>query len=160
MIAASHRWTYRGQPQCLHIFATSRRCKDSIDFSAEPADPEQHSRATSIFSQIISHYEQSQTLKPYKRITLIRATHEYAISQETFLSYFFVGIHNQLVGDEESVSNSSFSQALAHFANFDSWDTERKDVLRTHLAAFAEYLVNYLFLPRKAHSVTCCMHKH
>jgi HNH endonuclease len=120
-----------------------------IDFSAEPAVPEQHSRATSIFSQIISHYEQSQTLKPYKRITLIRATHEYAISQETFLSYFFVGIHNQLVGDEESVSNSSFSQALAHFANFESWDTERKDVLRERLCGFADYLLDNFFLPCK-----------
>lgn len=131
-----------------------------IDFQARLEGPAQHSRATSIFNQIVSHYEPFQTQKPYKQITLLRVTHEYAISQETFLYHFFLHIVKQLVRDGEPESESSYPQALAYFVNFDSWSPEQKDVLGTHLAAFADYLVKFFFTPSKAHSVTCCIHKH
>jgi hypothetical protein len=103
--------------------------------SSEPLEPKQRAEATRIFNQIIDHCEPSQTRNgPYKRITLIRLTHQYAlseISRDSFLKYFFQ--YMAIPMEEES--------------HFDTWDTERKSELVLSLAAFADYLVDNFFLP-------------
>jgi hypothetical protein len=75
----------------------------------QPLEPAQRDSATHIFNQIVSHYEPLQTKnRPYKRITLVRVTYEYALSQDNFLRYFFLDMERDL----------DFSKALALFADF------------------------------------------
>jgi hypothetical protein len=103
-------------------------------------EPAQRDRATRIFNQIVNHYEPLQTKNgPYKRITLVRVTYEYAPSQDNFLRYFFLDMERDL----------DFSQALSLFADFDGWDIQRKNELALRLSAFADFLVDNFFLPCK-----------
>jgi hypothetical protein len=108
-----------------------------IDFSppTERLELDQRANAIQIFSQIIGHYERSQTKNgPYKRITLIRLTYEYVlseISQENFLRYFFQQMAIPIEKD----------------MHFDDWDTEQKSELESSLTAFADFLVDNFFLP-------------
>jgi hypothetical protein len=113
-----------------------------IDFSSsvQPLETEQRVRATQIFHQIIDHCEPSQTKNgPYKRISLVRLTYEYALSRDSFLTYFFKYITGE----------TSFSIALSRFVDFDDWNSERKNELALGLTDFADYLVDNFFLPCK-----------
>lgn len=112
-----------------------------IDFSSsQPLETDQRVRATQIFYQIIHHCEPSQTKEgPYKRISLVCLTYEYALSQDNFLRYFFRYLNEE----------TSFSRALSHFAEFDDWDTKRKNELISGLTDFADYLFDNFFLPCK-----------
>jgi hypothetical protein len=110
-----------------------------IDFSpsTERLESDQRAKAMQIFSQIIDHYERSQTKNgPYKRITLVRLTCEYAlseISRENFLRYFF---QYMAIPMEKDI-------------HFDDWNTEQKSELESSLTAFADFLVDNFFLPCK-----------
>jgi hypothetical protein len=116
-----------------------------IDFSSRSLEPDERSRATQIFNQIIGHYERAQSEGgQYKRITLIRVSHEHTISGDNFLKHFFLYIEREL-----RLKELSFSQTLSIFIDFDSWNTERKNELETHLVTFADYLVDNFFLPCK-----------
>jgi len=106
----------------------------------QPLEPAQRDRATHIFNQIVNHCEPLQPEDgPYKRITLVRVTYEYALSQDNFLRYFFLDMERDL----------DFSEALSLFADFDSWDIQRKNELASRLCAFADFLVGNFFLPCK-----------
>jgi hypothetical protein len=120
-----------------------------IDFaSPQCLEPDQRNRATDLFNQIVAHCEPSQTENnEYKRVTLIRVAHEYVISRDSFLACFFLYIEQEL-HPGENVSEPCLSQALSHLANLASWDRERWNELATHVAAFADYLVDNFFLPR------------
>jgi hypothetical protein len=120
-----------------------------IDFSDQHLHPDERNRATRIFNRIINYYEPSQTKNgPYKQITLLRATYEYALSRDNFLKLFFlyIGRESHLT---EQLSESNFSQTLSHFVNFDSITAEQKDELGKSVSAFADYLVDNFFLPCK-----------
>jgi hypothetical protein len=105
-----------------------------------PLEPDQRDRATHIFNQIVNHCEPLQTENgPYKRITLVRVTYEYVPSRDNFLRYFFLDMERDL----------DFSQALSRLADFNDWDTQRKNELAPRLTAFADYLVDNFFLPCK-----------
>jgi hypothetical protein len=110
-----------------------------IDFSpsTERLEPDQRTSATRIFSQIIDHYEPSQTKNgSYKRITLVRLTYEYSlseISRDNFLRYFFQYISIPM---EEDI-------------HFNDWTTEQKSDLESSVTAFADFLVDNFFLPCK-----------
>jgi hypothetical protein len=106
----------------------------------QPLERAQLDRATHVFNQIVNHYEPLQTKNgPYKRITLVRVTYEYTLSRDDFLRYFFL----------EMERDSDFPQALALFADFDSWDIQRKNELASRLSAFADFLLDNFFLPCK-----------
>jgi len=110
-----------------------------IDFSpsTERLEPDQHANAMRIFSQIINHYELLQTnCGPYKQITLVRLTYEYAlseISRANFLRYFF---QYMAISIEKDI-------------HFDDWDTKQKSELESRLTAFVDFLVNNFFLSCK-----------
>ena len=109
-----------------------------IDFSpsTEP-EPDQLANTQRIFNQIINHYEPSQTKNgPYKRITLVRLTYEYAlseISRNKFLKYFFDFVQ---ISTEKDI-------------HIDDWDAKQKNELESSLTSFADFLVNNFFLPCK-----------
>jgi HNH endonuclease len=115
-----------------------------IDFSAQSLEPDERNRAIQIFKQIIDHYEPAQSEQPYKRITLIRVTQEYTLSQNNFLEHFFL-----YIGKEIRLRELNSSYILSDLVQFDSWDTERKNGLEPHLIAFADYLIDNFFLPCK-----------
>lgn len=100
--------------------------------ASKPLEPDRKLEATRVFNQIVDHYEPSQTDGSYRRVTLIRLTHEYARSQDDFLRYFFKYMEGDL------------DQALSRLANID----ENGD-LTSQLASFADYLVDNFFLPCK-----------
>ena len=105
-----------------------------------PLEPDKRDRAAHIFNQIVNHCEPLQTENgPYKRITLVRVTYEYVPSRDNFLRYFFLDMERDL----------DFSQALSRLADFNDWDTQRKNELAPRLTAFADYLVDNFFLPCK-----------
>jgi hypothetical protein len=122
-----------------------------IDLSSpQPLEPDQRDRATRIFNQIVAHFEPSQTEdKGYKRVTLIRAVHEYTINRDNFLHCFFLHVEKELRPSDDA-SELSLSQALSRFDYPDSWNDEQRNELSARLAAFADYLVDNFFLPRKA----------
>jgi hypothetical protein len=105
--------------------------------SEPPSEPDQRTRMTEIFKQIISHYEPLQPEDgPYKHITLLKLTYDYVLSNESrdrFLKYFW-----------ESVKVSVEDEF-----HFEAWDLERKSELASHLDACADFLVNSFFLPSK-----------
>jgi hypothetical protein len=120
-----------------------------LDFSSpQPLEPDQRNRATDIFNQIVAQYESSQTNdKGYKRITLLRVTHDSVISRDNFLSCFFLFVEKELRQGED-VSELSLSQALSRYVNLDSWSRQQRKELETSLATFSDYLVDNFFLPR------------
>jgi hypothetical protein len=65
--------------------------------------PDQRTRMTEIFKQIISHYEPLQPEDgPYRHITLLKLTYDYVLSNESrdrFLKYFWESV-KVLVEDE------------------------------------------------------------
>src|SRR5947208_1922750 len=70
-----------------------------IDLSSpQPLEPDQRDRATRIFNQIVAHFEPSQAEdKGYKRVTLIRAAHEYTLNRDNFLHCFFRDGHRCVI---------------------------------------------------------------
>jgi hypothetical protein len=123
-----------------------------IDFSPlEPLKPDLRSEGTIVFKKIISSYEPSQSEGPYayKPITLIRVTHEHAVSKDNFLNTFFLSLEKGLSSEDASPA-SDFSKALSHLKNFETWDTDQREKLATDLAAFAKYLIDHFFLPRRS----------
>jgi hypothetical protein len=107
---------------------------------SEPLESAQRDVATHTFNQIVNHYEPLQIENgTYKRITLVRVTYEYALSQDNFLRYFFLDMGRDL----------DFSQALVLFADFDDWDIQQKTEFASRLSAFADFLVDNFFLPCK-----------
>jgi len=103
--------------------------------SEQPSGPDQRTRMTEIFKQIISHYEPLQPEDgPYKHITLLKLTYGYVLSNESrdkFLKYFLKSVKIS-VEDE---------------FHFEAWDPKRKSELASHLDACADFLVNSFFLP-------------
>jgi hypothetical protein len=101
----------------------------------EPLEPKQRAEATRFFNQIIDHCERSQIASgPYNRVTLIRLTYKYAlseISQDGFLKHFF---QYMAIPMEEEY-------------HYNTWDAERKSEIVTCVAAFADYLIDNFFLP-------------
>ena len=120
-----------------------------LDFSSpQPLGPDQRNRATDIFNQIVAQYEPCQTDdKGYKRITLLRVTHDLIISRDNFLSCFFLFVEEELRQGED-VSELSLSQALSRYVNPDSWSRQQRKKFEISLAAFSDYLVDNFFLPR------------
>lgn len=120
-----------------------------LDFSSpRPLEPDQRNKATDIFNQIVELYEPSQTDdKGYKRITLLRVTHDSVISRDNFLSYFFLFVEKELRQGED-VLELSLSQALSRYADLDSWSRPQRRELETSLVVFSDYLVDNFFLPR------------
>lgn len=121
-----------------------------IDFSSpQILDSDLHNKATDIFNQIITQYEPSQTEdEGFKWATLLRVTHEFMGSKDNFLSYFFIYAEMELwQGDDKSEPN--LSEALLRYASLDSWSREKKGEFKTCLITFADYLVQYFFLPCK-----------
>jgi hypothetical protein len=58
--------------------------------SEAPSEPDQRTRMTKIFKQIIGHYEPPQPKDGrYKHVTLLNLTYEYVLSRDRFLKFFF-----------------------------------------------------------------------
>ena len=106
---------------------------------SEPLSEPDRIRMTEIFKQIIGHYEPLQPKvgrSKYKKITLLKLTHEYVLSKESqarFLRYFFDTVKIS-VEDE---------------FHFEVWGQERKTEFASRLDACADILVNGFFLPSK-----------
>ena len=118
-------------------------------------EPQQRSRATDIFFQLIAHCKRSQTNNGrYGRVTLVRLAFENAPSPDRFLCHIY-----QHVGREESLS-----QTLLSLEKFQSWKAEQKSELAIRLNTFADYLFDNFFLPRESLRsilfVTSCVNWH
>lgn len=113
-----------------------------LSLSEAPSEPDQRTRMTEIFKQIIGHYEPLQPKDGrYKHVTLLKLTYEYVLSKESrdrFLKFFF-----------ESVKISVEDEF-----HFEDWDPERKSEFESRLDACADFLVNSFFLPSKLALVT------
>ena len=98
----------------------------------EQLSPEQRDQATHIFNAIIGACEPSQPNSgPYKKITLVRLTYEYArseASRDNFLQFFFQ--HTQIP------------------IEVSEWKLIRGSNHGSQLIAFADTLVENFFLPR------------
>ena len=94
--------------------------------------PRQRDQATHIFDAVIQAYEPSQSNSgPYKQITLVRLTYEYArseLSRDNFLAFFFQ--HTQIP------------------IEVSEWELIRGSDHGPQLAAFADTLIENFFLPR------------
>src|SRR5436305_8462077 len=102
-------------------------------FSPHPGlSSEQRQQETRIFTAVIEACEPLQNHKPYKQITLVRLTYEYArseASRDNFLRFFFQ--YTQIPTDasqSESITTSDYGPRLI---------------------AFAETLIENFFLPCK-----------
>jgi hypothetical protein len=107
----------------------------AIDFFATtpPFDHQKRQEATRVFHAVINACEPSQSQEPYKQVTLVRLTYEYALSQPSrdhFLQFFFQ--HTQI-----PIEASAFE--LIPIGEY-----------RPLLVAFAETLLENFFLPRKS----------
>ena len=91
--------------------------EEVIDFSPpQSLTPDEFGRATRAFNQIIRHHERVQNQNaPYKQITLIRCTHDYAPSRESVLRHFFLYMESDLRSGD-ILSQLEISQALSRSA--------------------------------------------
>lgn len=121
----------------------------TIDFGVpQPLDVQIRERATQIFYQIIDHFECSQKTDQYKRITLLRATYEYAPSKDSFICHFF--LHTGEVLNLIKRSNEpQLPQVLSYLSGFESMTNAEKDNIGITVAAFAELIFERLLLPCK-----------
>lgn len=116
-----------------------RRHRTSLEGVIDLLEPqqrltaEQKDQATCIFHALIEACEASQPNNgPYKRITLIRLTYEYArseTSRDNFLQFFMQ--HMQIPLD------------------IAGWEVNSSREYEAQLIAFADILVENFFLPRK-----------
>ena len=94
---------------------------------------EERYQASQVFTAVVEACEPLQNHKPYKQVTLVRLTYQYArseASRDNFLHFFFE--HTQIPTDasrSEPISTSEYGQRLI---------------------AFAETLIENFFLPCKA----------
>lgn len=108
-----------------------------INFShPTPLAPEQRARAKAKFYHIVDRFKEQGTANKdkYNRALLLRYTFEYARSEESrdiFLQAFF-----------QSLALSIDSESDLDFA-----DEEQEQQLLTSFSSFADYLVDYFFLP-------------
>ncbi|KAF1810202.1 hypothetical protein P152DRAFT_102443 [Eremomyces bilateralis CBS 781.70] len=115
---------------------------------SQPLKPEDRDLAIPIFDKIILHFEPSQaTDSSYKPVTLIRLMKNEISEKDEFLSFFLSFIQQDLLG--ESDRRTGLDRVLSHLTSFSSWSAEEKNALSGSLVAFAKYLVDNFFLPRK-----------
>ena len=119
-----------------------------LDFSlATVLEPDQFSRATQIFHQLISRYEPLQADgSAYKHVTLVRTVYESVISKGRFLRLFFLFLEADL-RPEQDLSEPNLSEVLSRFDDLNSWTCEQWDELRRSLHVFSDYVVDNFFLP-------------
>jgi hypothetical protein len=102
-------------------------------FAPHPAlSFDQRQQETSVFTAVIEACEPRQNHKPYKQVTLVRLTYEYArseASRDNFLRFFFQ--HTQI----PTKPTQSESATLSDYG--------------PRLIAFAETLIENFFLPCK-----------
>lgn len=100
-------------------------------FAATPAlSHQERQEATRVFTAIVDAYEPSQNQEPYKQVTLVRLTYEYArseASKDNFLRFFF---HHTQIPTDASEGDLAFNS-----------DYEPR------LVAFADTLIENFFLP-------------
>ncbi|OAP61038.1 hypothetical protein AYL99_06042 [Fonsecaea erecta] len=122
-----------------------------VDFSSSTVlTPDQCSRATKIFNQLVSRYESIQDERTaYKYITLLRTVYESVVSKGHFLSHFFLFIDAELRYGQDAPT-PTFAEILSQFDSLHSWSHVQSDELQDTLANFSDYLVNNFFLPLKA----------
>ena len=120
-------------PSPHHRHQTSLEGVIDVFASTQQLSPEQRDQATHIFNAVIKACEPLQHNKaPYKQITLVRLTYEYArseASRDNFLRFFFQ--HTQIP------------------IEISEWELIRSRDYGPQLIAFADTLVDNFFLPRK-----------
>lgn len=91
-------------------------------FAVTPAlSPQERQEATSVFTAIVDACEPLQNQEPYKQVTLVRLTYEYArseASKDNFLRFFFQ--HTQIptgASERDSTSSSDYGLRLVAFAD-------------------------------------------
>lgn len=95
-----------------------------IDFVSQGprfADTEERARAVARFYQVVSHFEATETSRPYNRAALIRLTFEYARSaesQDRFLAFFFQSLAIGPLDGEVAYSDPSLHEAFLGVARF------------------------------------------
>lgn len=97
---------------------------------------EQRQKATRAFTTVIKACEPLQNHKPYKQVTLVRLTFEYArsdVSRDNFLHFFFQ--RTQIPTDDSQVKPISASDC------------------QPGLIAFADTLVENFFLPCESNQI-------
>lgn len=121
-----------------------------LDFSIPLSlTPQQHDSARNLVRELVRHYGPEQTVrKGYKPATLIQATLEHVTSPDTFLTFFFSYIYENLCSKEETAVDFDITHALSYFDRFASWEPEPINNLNEALEKFAEYIVENFLLPR------------
>ncbi|RAL06606.1 uncharacterized protein BO97DRAFT_23118 [Aspergillus homomorphus CBS 101889] len=109
--------------------------------------PEEHNKATSLFSSLVEHFEPLQASnKGYKPLTLLRLTKGGVSAEDEFLELFFTFIeYNQL-----GVSETTLIETLATLHSFQGWTSEEQHGLSQSLIQFSSFLMDNFFLPHSS----------
>lgn len=123
------------------------------DFSSpEALSPHQLNQATEIFVFSVIQFEplQANHREEYDYITLLRTIYQLVAVPDSFLRLLFSFIVREeyFSRDDSVVPYPDLAQALSRFS-----DSTLSNELQKSLAAFADHLVEYFFLPRTEHRI-------
>ena len=116
-----------------------------LDFS-KPFSLTKHQSDTakSLLDLFIEDYGlERETERGYKPAKLIHETLQYVISRDSFLTFVFTFLHEDLTD-----ITSNMTLALSYFGDFASWVPAARNKLMHALEGFANYMVAQFFLPR------------
>lgn len=108
-----------------------------------PLTPDQEREAELTFSRIVEYCEPIQKLRPYKKVMLVRVTHELCRSRTTFLKHFFAFLG-------AGIDIHAFTTGLDQFSGFDSSSSEeQKKHAVSGMEKYASFIFENMLLPRK-----------
>ncbi|EZF31475.1 hypothetical protein H109_01736 [Trichophyton interdigitale MR816] len=109
-----------------------------------PLTPDQEREAELTFSRIVEYCEPIQKLRPYKKVMLVRVTHELCRSRTTFLKHFFAFLG-------AGIDIHAFTTGLDQFSGFDSSSSEeQKKHAVSGMEKYASFIFENMLLPLRA----------
>nr|XP_001390780.2 hypothetical protein ANI_1_264044 [Aspergillus niger CBS 513.88]XP_001395751.2 hypothetical protein ANI_1_824104 [Aspergillus niger CBS 513.88] len=116
--------------------------------------PHQSQSAANLLQVLIQCYGPERSArKGYKPAALIKATYEHVVAKDTFLTFFFSSIYENLCSQPADLIDSDITIVLTFFDNFTSWSPDEKNKAKSAIEEFADYIIENFLLPLRASSV-------
>ena len=107
-------------------------------------------QATALLNTLTQHYGlERKSRHGYKPATLIQVTFKHVMSKDAFLLFFFSYVYQVLLTEAEVCFDPDTMVILvSYFEDCGSWDSQRKNDLKSAVEDFAENFVANFLLPR------------
>ncbi|KAJ5088428.1 hypothetical protein N7456_012044 [Penicillium angulare] len=135
-----------------------------LDFSNPPpsrSSPQQHELARDLVHRLIQHYGYEKTVQEgYKPAALLDATLQYIASPDTFLKFFIFYIYHFVYPEEQNrlkkqkTPGFNLDHAISYLSTDGSLGSKQINDLNKALESFSEYIIENVFLPLRASSIT------